>query len=409
MTGIKWVVLVLVLTFLRPARGDAEVSCVFIESCILPCSFQSVGEAVIHWYQMTTKATLAHSYYHNQDQLGLQDQHFRGRTSLFKDQISRGNASLRLTGVEVQDQGRYKCYTSTITGNKELFINLKVDAPVDKVDIQQVENRITCSSEGIYPQPELTWSTSPPSNVSLENNPTVQQTEQLLYNITSSLIASVTDLVYSCTVSTRTNNRTATLFKLTPVDKVDIQRVENRITCSSEGIYPQPELTWSTSPPSNVSLENNPTVQQTEQLLYNITSSLIASVTDLVYSCTVSTRTNNRTATLFKLTFINGSDTETTIPCESLNPPLTGLVWRFNHSQIILNQTGANVPYTVSEEWRQQVKSVSESGSLTLKDFSSDQEGIYTCELSNAEETYVTNTLLRIEKSQGKGAGDGKN
>ncbi|XP_039646458.1 butyrophilin-like protein 1 [Perca fluviatilis] len=127
MTGIKWVLLVLVLTFLSPARGDdIQVSCVFMESCILPCSFPPGDEVVIHWYEMT-KETLAHSYYHNQDQLGLQDQHFRGRTSLFQDQISRGNASLWLTGVEVQDQGRYKCYTSTITGNKELFINLNVD------------------------------------------------------------------------------------------------------------------------------------------------------------------------------------------------------------------------------------------------------------------------------------------
>ncbi|XP_078136517.1 uncharacterized protein LOC144537001 isoform X2 [Sander vitreus] len=310
----KSVVVFVVLTFLWTFNGadDTQVFCVFMESCILPCRFQPGDEPVIHWYQMTTKDTLAHSYYHNQDQFRLQDQHFRGRTSLFKDQISRGNSSLRLTGVEVQDQGRYKCYTSTITGNKELFIKLNVDAPVDRVNIQQVENRITCSSEGIYPQPELTWSTSPPSNVSLENNPTVQQTEQLLYNINSSLIASVTDLVYSCTVSTRTNKRTATLFKPTS---------------------------------------------------------------------------------------ISGSDTETTIPCESLNPPLTGLVWRFNHSQIILNKNGDNVLYT--EEWRQQVKNVSESGSLTLKDLSSDQEGIYTCELSNAEETYVTNTLLRIEESPG--------
>uniref|UniRef100_A0A3Q3A3T4 Immunoglobulin V-set domain-containing protein n=1 Tax=Kryptolebias marmoratus TaxID=37003 RepID=A0A3Q3A3T4_KRYMA len=66
-----------------------------------------------------------HSYFDNQDQLGNQDQRFRGRTSLFKDQISRGNASLLLRGVKVQDEGRYKCYTSTIGGNKESFINLK--------------------------------------------------------------------------------------------------------------------------------------------------------------------------------------------------------------------------------------------------------------------------------------------
>ncbi len=82
---------------------------------------------------------------------------------------------------------------------------------------------------------------------------------------------------------------------------------------------------------------------------------------------------------------ISGSDTETTISCTSSDSPLTDLVWRFNHSQIILNQTRTNVPCTVSEEWRQQVKDVSESGSLTLQHLSSDQEGIYTCELSNDE------------------------
>uniref|UniRef100_A0A8P4KBF6 Ig-like domain-containing protein n=1 Tax=Dicentrarchus labrax TaxID=13489 RepID=A0A8P4KBF6_DICLA len=316
MTGIKCVVFVVVLTFLPSlASEDVEVSCVFMESCILPCSFQGGSDTVIHWIQETAGNTLVHSYYHNQDQLAKQGQRFKKRTSLFKDQISRGNATLQLTGVEVEDQGRYKCYTSinTLNGNKESFINLIVDAPVCKVDIEQVDYRVTCSSEGIYPEPELTWST--PFNTT----PTVQKTEHQLYNISSSL---------------------------------------------------------------NVS----------------------DSVTDLVYSCTVSTRRNWRRATLFKPTSISGSDTETTIPCTSANTPLTGFIWRFNHSQIILNQTRTDIPYTVSKEWRQQVKSVSESGSITLQDLSSDREGIYTCELSNEQETIITNTVLRIEKSQGKSA-----
>lgn len=86
-------------------------------------------------------------------------------------------------------------------------------APVRKVDIHQVGNRITCSSEGIYPEPELSWSTSPPSNSTLENRTAVQRTEQQLYNITGSLITSddVTDVVYSCTVRTGLTSRRATL------------------------------------------------------------------------------------------------------------------------------------------------------------------------------------------------------
>ncbi|XP_074477812.1 CD276 antigen-like [Sebastes fasciatus] len=314
MTGLKRVVFVVVLTFLQSlARGDA-VDCVFNESCILPCSFQAGNEVVIHWIQVTTGNIPAHSYYDDKDQLSRQDENFKGRTSLFKDQISKGNASLRLTRVEVQDQGRYKCYTGTAIDHIDSFINLNVDAPVRKVDIQQVENRMTCSSEGIYPEPKLTWSTNPPSTVTPQNKTTVQQNEQQLYNISSSLIVSASDLDYSCTVSTRSNKKRTTLFK-----------------------------------PAS----------------------------------------------------INVSQTETTIPCTSSNTPLTSLIWRFNHSHIILKQTGANVSYTVSEEWTQQVKSVSESGSLTLQGLTSNQEGIYSCELSDAEETYITNTILRIEKHQG--------
>lgn len=106
-----------------PAVSDSEL-CVLNESCILPCRFTTGDDTVIHWMQEETRV---HSYYHNEDQLTLQNQRFKGRTSLFKDQISRGNASLQLTGVEVQDQGIYKCYTSTITSNRELFIDLHVE------------------------------------------------------------------------------------------------------------------------------------------------------------------------------------------------------------------------------------------------------------------------------------------
>uniref|UniRef100_A0A3Q1JHL7 Ig-like domain-containing protein n=1 Tax=Anabas testudineus TaxID=64144 RepID=A0A3Q1JHL7_ANATE len=295
------------LWMLTVSRGDTDVSCVLMENCILPCSFKTGAEVVIHW----TDTFPVHSYYHDQDQLSQQDQHFKARTSLFKDQISRGNASLLLTGVKVQDQGRYRCFTSTVTENNETFINLEVDAPVNKVDIHQVENSITCSSEGIYPEPELTWSTNPPSNMTLNTPTRVQQTEQQLYSISSSLIL------------------------------------------SDPG-------------------------------------------TDVVYSCTISTHRNKRRTTFRQLASINGSSSGTTISCTTSNSPLMALIWRFNHTQIILNQT--NDGRTVSEQWRQHVKSVSESGSLMLQNLSSNQEGTYTCELRNAEETFITNTFLRIEE-----------
>uniref|UniRef100_A0A3Q4GLA7 HERV-H LTR-associating protein 2-like n=1 Tax=Neolamprologus brichardi TaxID=32507 RepID=A0A3Q4GLA7_NEOBR len=306
-----FLVVVEFLWILRVSRADSQVSCIFMERCILPCSFHGSSEPVVHWFKTEGKLPV-HSYYGDQDQLGAQNQSFRSRTSLFKDQVSGGNASLQLTEVNVQDEGRYQCYTSTISGNTEMFIILNVDAPVRKVNLQQVGQRITCSSEGIYPQPELTWSTSLSSSIT-NNNTTVHQTEQLLYNISSSLILPNSDM-------------------------------------------------------------------------------------NLNYSCAVSTRRNSKRATFRQQGLVTESQSETIIHCSPSHTPVTNLIWRFNHSQIILTKTDSQ--YTVSEEWKQHVKDVSESGSLTLQDFSSDQEGTYTCELADAVEAKITNILVKINEGK---------
>uniref|UniRef100_A0A4W6G5A6 Ig-like domain-containing protein n=1 Tax=Lates calcarifer TaxID=8187 RepID=A0A4W6G5A6_LATCA len=170
---------------IAPAKGDTEVSCVFMESCILPCSFQSGADPVIHWVLETAGK--------------LPDQFFRGRTSLFKDQISRGNASLQLTGVEVQDQGRYRCHTSTMRGNKDSLINLRVDGMRDTQEI----HKDICFSEGIYPEPDLTWSTSPPSNLNL-------QKQTSIHTLVSRLCFSLSATVSYCRVL---STHDATLIK----------------------------------------------------------------------------------------------------------------------------------------------------------------------------------------------------
>ncbi|XP_061565199.1 uncharacterized protein LOC133419794 [Cololabis saira] len=224
------------------SNDDTEVSCQINKTCILPCSFTVHNDVVIHWIKQTPPESRVHSYYRKQDQLGEQAQRFRGRTSLFEDQISRGNASLLLRGVKIQDQGRYLCDISTITGNKENFINLNVNAPVQNINIEQVQNEITCSSEGIYPEPGLTWTTNPPSSMNLQNPPTVQQYEQQLYNISSSLILSDrdTDLDYICTVSTPANSRRSTLLQPAVING---SKTETFISCSTAN-YPIRYLIW---------------------------------------------------------------------------------------------------------------------------------------------------------------------
>ncbi|XP_051796727.1 uncharacterized protein LOC127531413 isoform X3 [Acanthochromis polyacanthus] len=93
---------------------------------------------------------------------------------------------------------------------------------------------------------------------------------------------------------------------------------------------------------------------------------------------------------------INGSTSETIITCAASNFSFSHLLWRFNHSQMMVKQSRTDGSSTVSEEWRQQVKDVSESGDITLQDLCSEQEGMYTCQLSNAEETLISDTSVKI-------------
>lgn len=277
-----------------------------MESCVLPCSFDPGPEIIIHWLQGDKTV---HSYFRKANQLSHQDQRFKGRTSLFEDQISSGNVSLQLQKVELQDKGQYKCYTSTIKGNNQQYINVNVKAPVRKINIEQTENSITCSSNGIYPLPQLIWSTIPESDLTTWNN-TVHQNEQQLFTIRSSL----------------------------------------RVSDHSE---------------------------------------------DLEYICNVTTGESYWKATVKQQLPVISEDSEATIPCTASNT-LRSLVWKFNHSQIILNKTGANIHY--SDKWKQKVKE-SESDNLMLKDLTSDQQGMYTCQLTTAEGLYIINTFLYVSHS----------
>ncbi|XP_037549914.1 uncharacterized protein hhla2b.2, partial [Nematolebias whitei] len=283
----------------------------YFKDCILPCSFQGGDEVVVQY--IYSENVHVHSFYQNQDDLDRQEPRFRNRTSLFKNELSKGNASLLLREVTVQDQGRYKCSVSTITGTEASIINLRVDAPVTGVRITAAGDRITCSSEGIYPEPNLTWSVISPLNTTLQSRYITQQPEHPLYSISSFLMVSdrVSDLVYNCTVRTRSNQRTAVVR------------------------------------------------QQS---------------------------TNGH----FK-----------TIPCAESNSSLTNLVWRFNHSQIILTRPEGDASDEVSEEWRKHVKEVSESGGLTLQDLSPQQEGVYTCEVGGGDEEHTINHfILRVTPEQ---------
>nr|BBA49181.1 HERV-H LTR-associated protein 2-like [Oryzias latipes] len=128
------------------------------------------------------------------------------------------------------------------------------------------------SYEGINPEPDLTRPTErPPSRWTLDD-----------------------------TQATHERDNDATRDAEAPVTEVHLEQVGDTAVCSSVGIYPEPELTWSTEPPSGRNLSATTAVWRTSQLLYDIRSSLLLSPEDagLVYVCTVVSGESSKKATV---------------------------------------------------------------------------------------------------------------
>ncbi|CAL8399416.1 unnamed protein product [Gadus morhua 'NCC'] len=222
-------------------REDTQVGCVFGGSCVLPCRFQPNSDTILHWVKKDGEDVHVHSYYDDQDQLGYQDPLYKGRTSLFHDQISGGNASLGLARVNLQDQGKYLCYASTSQNNQETFVILTARAPVTRVDIVLVNNTVTCKSGGIYPIPQLTWSVSPRPATVLQNTTEVHEDDQGLYDISGSLrtVYNDTESTYSCSVQNEHGARKATMRLHPPME--NLSRSEVLLPCNASGLD---YITW---------------------------------------------------------------------------------------------------------------------------------------------------------------------
>lgn len=73
------------------------------------------GNQLIHHYKGHTDITV-----------GLLSE-YCNRTSLFRDELQRGNISLKLTSVRLEDTNTYKCYISADGGTDEAEVKVQVN------------------------------------------------------------------------------------------------------------------------------------------------------------------------------------------------------------------------------------------------------------------------------------------
>ncbi|XP_078091874.1 NACHT, LRR and PYD domains-containing protein 5-like [Mustelus asterias] len=107
--------------FLFGEGSSSRVNGVSGKDILLPCTFPialnfRLKDLVITW-QRTLSSIVVHSFYSVKNHPEYQDSAFRGRTELFPQEFHIGNATLRLKGATMSDQGNYTCFVIQQDGN----------------------------------------------------------------------------------------------------------------------------------------------------------------------------------------------------------------------------------------------------------------------------------------------------
>ncbi|KAI5088077.1 bloodthirsty [Silurus meridionalis] len=133
---------------------------------VLPCYIKpstSVVEMTVRWLKQETKHMLVHLYKDHVDRNEDQAQSYRRRTSLFTEELQKGNASLRLSALRVSDEGEYTCFIGDESWSDDITFYVIVNAlgshPV--IMMESYDNsggiHLLCESRGWKPEPVALW------------------------------------------------------------------------------------------------------------------------------------------------------------------------------------------------------------------------------------------------------------
>ncbi|XP_032155065.1 HERV-H LTR-associating protein 2 [Sapajus apella] len=217
------------------------------EDVILPSSFESGSEVIIHWKYQDRYSV--HSYFKGSDHLGNQDPRYANRTSLFYNEIQNGNASLLFRRLSLLDEGIYTCYVGTKIQSITNKVVLKVGVfltPVMKYEKKNTNSFLICSVLSVYPRPVITWK--------MDNTPIPENNMEETGSLGSFSINSILDVTgshssYECTIKNSLLSQTWT-GRWTMKDGLHKTQSENvSLSCQLVNDYFSPnqdfKVTWS--------------------------------------------------------------------------------------------------------------------------------------------------------------------
>ncbi|XP_058429075.1 butyrophilin subfamily 1 member A1-like isoform X2 [Marmota monax] len=134
------------------------------EDAILPCALLPAMNAEnmeLGWFR-TTLSQAVFIYWNQQEQTEEQMDEYRGRTSLVRDFLLEGQASVHIHKVQVSDNGMYTCFFRHGGFYEEADLEVKVagmgsDPQVHIEGPEEDGVRVVCKASGWFPKPQVQW------------------------------------------------------------------------------------------------------------------------------------------------------------------------------------------------------------------------------------------------------------
>uniref|UniRef100_A0A8C9TBD0 Butyrophilin subfamily 1 member A1-like n=1 Tax=Scleropages formosus TaxID=113540 RepID=A0A8C9TBD0_SCLFO len=150
------------------------------EDVVLPCYLKpniSAMDLSVEWFRVQTKNPLVHLYQDHEDRNENQIPSYRGRTSLFPEELNNGNTSLKVKNVRLSDSGEYKCFVQSAEWYDDYSINVQIKAigthpVISNEGYKEGGISLVCESKGWYPQPQVVWMDSEGHNLPAEHTET---------------------------------------------------------------------------------------------------------------------------------------------------------------------------------------------------------------------------------------------
>ncbi|KAF5902818.1 butyrophilin subfamily 1 member A1-like isoform X1, partial [Clarias magur] len=136
------------------------------EDLVLPCFIEPSTNAVnmtVQWSKLDENDSLVHLYENHEGRNENQTQSYRRRTSLFKEELQKGNASLKLSALRVSDEGKYKCFIEDKSWFNYIIVQVIIEGQGSHpmITMESYDNsggiNLVCESKGWKYEPAVQW------------------------------------------------------------------------------------------------------------------------------------------------------------------------------------------------------------------------------------------------------------